>query len=670
MPHEASTPAAAAPAGQRHPITLDTFQELRTPMDAQISPDGAQVAFVLDEYVEGEQRSRGRVWLVGADGQSGNADPCPITSGPYGESNPRWSPDGTRIAFLSARDETGKDKPQIFVMLASGTGEPRRVCTVPNGASSLTWSPDGTRLAFLSLDGPEPSSEPKVNEAQRHQRVWTVRPEHDTLQPVTPAGLTVWTYAWSPESARMAVYYSDGSAETDWYRGQVGVVSAAGGAIHPLTHLTRQADALTWTRDGAQVVYVSGEWSDRGLIGGDVFVVGADGGEARNLTPGIECSPSWLTDLPEGGGFLFAAWNGLTCSSGILNASPPSASEQATFRAEPADGSITLLAPDFYLGERFQPRLSPTPDLRRFAATHSDQSVVGDVYLGELAADRASITWRRLTHFNALLEETLELAPSRRISYEGADGWRIEAIFTPPLHPTEGELPPLIAYVHGGPTSAYRDTWGDLVTQRYASAGYAVLRPNPRGSIGRGVAFADAVLGDMGGKDFQDILAGVDYVIAQGWADADRVGIQGWSYGGFMAAWAVSPTDRFKAALMGAGVCDFPSFHAQSNIPDWDMRIIGAAPTENPDAYHAHSALHFASRITTPTLICHGENDPSVPVNQAYAFHRALRERGVDVELAVYPREGHGLRERDHNRDLAERSLRWFDRYLKHRTIA
>jgi dipeptidyl aminopeptidase/acylaminoacyl peptidase len=544
-------------------------------------------------------------------------------------------------------------------MPAGGTGgasEPRRVCEVPNGASSLAWSPDGARLAFLSLDGPEPSSEPKVNEAVRHQRVWTVRPEHDTPQPVTPAGLTVWTYSWSPDGTRMAVYYTDSPAETDWYRGQVGVVSAAGGAIYPLTHLTRQADALNWTRDGTQVVYISGEWSDRGLIGGDVFVVDADGGgEPRNLTPGIECSPSWLTALPEGGGFLFAASNGLTCSAGILNT---------------ANGSATLLAPDFYLGERFQPRLSSSSDLRRFAATHSNQSVVGDVYLGEIAGDRASITWRRLTHFNALLEATLELAPSRRISYEGADGWRIEALFTPPLHPTEGELPPLITYVHGGPTSAYRDSWGDLVTQRYAAAGYAVLRPNPRGSIGRGVAFADAVLGDMGGRDFQDILAGVDYVIAQGWADPDRVGIQGWSYGGFMAAWAVSQTDRFKAALMGAGVCDFASFHAQSNIPDWDMRIIGAAPTENPGAYHAHSALHFASRITTPTLICHGENDPSVPVNQAYAFHRALRERGVDVELAIYPREGHGFRERDHNRDLAERSLRWFGRYLKNRPVA
>ncbi|MGH2517123.1 MAG: alpha/beta hydrolase family protein, partial [Ktedonobacterales bacterium] len=335
-----------------------------------------------------------------------------------------------------------------------------------------------------------------------------------------------------------------------------------------------------------------------------------------------------------------------------------------------AHGAATLLSPDFILGERHQPRLSPTADLRRFAVVHSDQHTPGEIYLGELTENRDGITWTRLTNVNAFLEDTVAAAPTQRISYTGPDGWRIEALFTPPLHTIDGEPPPLIALIHGGPTAAHRDGWGDLTTQRFAAAGYAVLRPNPRGSMGRGVAFADAVLGDMGGKDFQDILAGIDFVVARGWADPDRVGIQGWSYGGFMSAWAVSQTNRFKAALMGAGVCDFPSFHAQSNIPDWDMRIVGAAPTENPGAYHARSALTFASRVTTPTLICHGENDPCVPVNQAYAFYRALREHGVPTELAVYPREGHGLRERDHTRDLAERSLRWFDRYLKNRPVA
>ncbi len=254
-------------------------------------------------------------------------------------------------------------------------------------------------------------------------------------------------------------------------------------------------------------------------------------------------------------------------------------------------------------------------------------------------------------------------AASRPIVYESVDGWRIEALYTPPVEEVDS-APPLVVFVHGGPTSAYREGFADSWTQVLAASGFAVLRPNIRGSIGRGVAFADAVLGDMGGKDFEDVLRGVDYLVEQGLADGERLGIMGWSYGGFMTAWAVTQTNRFKAALMGAGVCDFHSFHAQSNIPDWDRRILEADPLEQPEVYRAHSALTFARSVTTPTLIAHGESDESVPVNQAYAFYRALRERGIATELAIYPREGHGLRERDHYRDFQERMLRWFARHL------
>jgi dipeptidyl aminopeptidase/acylaminoacyl peptidase len=178
------------------------------------------------------------------------------------------------------------------------------------------------------------------------------------------------------------------------------------------------------------------------------------------------------------------------------------------------------------------------------------------------------------------------------------------------------------------------------------------------------VAFADAILGDMGGKDLDDVLLGVDHLVASGRVDGTRLGIMGWSYGGFATEWAVTQTTRFKAAVAGAGICDFHSFHAQSNIPDWDRRFLGANLAEQPETYRARSAITFISRVTTPTLIVHGERDDCVPVNQAYAFHRALYERGVPTELAIYPREGHGFTERDHLRDLCERMLRWFERYL------
>lgn len=662
-----ATPSSATNAtlGQRHPWQPDTFKDLRQPLDVRLSPDGARVAIVLEQYVPEQPKPRGRIWVVETEG----GEAKPVTDGPHGDSFPRWSPDCKWLAFVSRRDEAanpnsgkngkssmpGAGKPQLYVMPAAG-GEPRRICAVPNGVSEIEWSPDGSRLAFLSLEGEEPSSEPKVNETSRHKRLWTVRADYDTPEPVTPPDLTVWTYAWAPDGKSFAVFTSSDPTESGWYLGTLGIVPVNGGLIHPVANLGRQAQAPVFSRDGTRLAYLVAEWSDRPLVGGDVYISNlADGlpiGEPRNLTSGIECSPSWLREFPEGGRWLYAAWDHLSNSLGIF---------------DERTGSLTPISRDFYVGGWAWPQLSATPDLRRFATIHMDHQTPPEVFLGELRGegDAASIEWKRLTRLNPLLEETLERVPSERIAYKSVDGWTIEALYTPPLRPpANGEKPPLVLNVHGGPTSAFRESWGEGWPQLFAAAGYAVLRPNPRGSIGRGVAFADAVLGDPGGMDFQDLMRGVDYLVERGLVDSDRLAIMGWSYGGFMTAWAVTQTTRFRVAIMGAGVSDFHSFHAQASIQDWDERIIGVPHWEDPDAYRRRSAITYVSRVTTPTLIVHGETDEFVPVNQAYAFHRALRERGVPTELAVYPREGHGFRERDHVQDLNERMLRWLKTYL------
>ncbi|MFI5273546.1 MAG: prolyl oligopeptidase family serine peptidase [Ktedonobacterales bacterium] len=642
---------ASSSGDARTPVTLDAIFELRIPSDAQIAPDGQRVAFVLSEWVAQVQRTRGRIWLAGAAG--GDAQPL-AGSGPDGENAPRWSPDGTRLAFISKRDDGEKarfnDKAQLYVMPADG-GQAMRACSMPDGASEPEWSPDGSRIAFLSLEGDEPADGPKVNEPLRHRRLWTVHPGSDAPQPVTPANCTIWRYAWAPDGASLAVYFSEGPGETDWYRGQIGIVPAAGGAVRRITQLTRQADALAWSRDGQTLYFIAGEWSDRGLVGGDICAVAAVGGEPRNLTPEITFSPSWVFELPDRR-LLFAAWDGLSGRVGVL---------------DPANGALTTVTPDFIAGDFGWPRLSATPDGARVAAIHTDGQHPWNVWLGEWEG-AGRLAWRPLTHLNAIAEETLRIAPTERMRFAAADGQEIEALYTPPLEPLRGTPPPLFVNVHGGPTSAFRDVWLDRMAenlgQLMAAAGFAVLRINPRGSIGRGVAFADAVLGDMGGGDFDDIQRGIDTLVDRGLADPDRLAIFGWSYGGFMTAWAVTQTTRFKVAVMGAGVCDFHSFHAQSNIPDWDVRIIGASPHERPEAYRERSAISNTGRVTTPTLILHGEQDPCVPVNQAQAFYRALRERGVPTELAIYPREGHGIRERDHLRDLYGRIQRWVEHYV------
>jgi dipeptidyl aminopeptidase/acylaminoacyl peptidase len=642
------------PASKRALFTPGTMLSLRTPLDAQISSDGRSVAFLLSEYVSERAKPRTRLWL--APVEVGEARPMALAEGAArgADTCPRWSPDSRTIAFLSSREQSPRETMQIYItsLQEDGPETTRKVCNLPSGAESLAWSPDGKRIAFVALEGAEPEIDPIILGSQpagRHRRLWTVRPESDTPEPVTPADVTIWEYAWSPQGDRLAVFYSDGPDETDYYRGQLGVVSANGGAVRALTKLTRQAAALTWSPDGGRIGYVSGEWSDRGIVGGDVYVISSEGGKPNNLTPDIRISPSWLRWLPDGATLLYTAWDGVAHQIGLL---------------DQTSGKMTPLQRNFVIGDFSWPRMSVSGAATRVATTHS---VAGehhlDVFVGDLEGKR--INWRRLTRLNPIAEETIAIAPTERFTYSGADGWEIEALYSAPTTPPERGKLPLVLLVHGGPSSAWVNSWtGGYLVQMLCGAGYAVLRPNPRGSIGRGVAYADAVLGDMGGKDFEDLLAGVDEVTRRGLADGERAAILGWSYGGFMVAWAVSQTSRFKAAMMGAGVSDYHSFHAQTNIRDWDMRFLMANPLEDPDSYRARSAITYAKNVTTPTLILHGEKDVCVPVNQAYAFYAALRERNTPVELVVYPREGHGVLEREHVQDMEERILRWLKTYL------
>jgi dipeptidyl aminopeptidase/acylaminoacyl peptidase len=262
---------------------------------------------------------------------------------------------------------------------------------------------------------------------------------------------------------------------------------------------------------------------------------------------------------------------------------------------------------------------------------------------------------------------SLALGETRVLRWQGSDGMAMQGLLILPVGYQEGQRVPLITWVHGGPAWLYTHSFygaGRYPQQMFAGAGYAVLLANPRGSAGWGVEFTEANIGDFGGCDYEDIIAGVDHVIALGIADPARLGIGGWSYGGFMTAWAVTQTNRFKAAMMGAGICNWRSFHGVAEIGTWDQISYRASPYEQGGRYDSFSAIHYVDRVTTPTLIVQGADDIIVPVGQSYEFFRALKDHGVPTELVVYPREPHGFRERGHNIDRLRRFLAWFQRYL------
>jgi dipeptidyl aminopeptidase/acylaminoacyl peptidase len=635
MPSSSNTPRVSA--------TLDLLMEMRIPTDLDITSDGKRVAFAVAESVPGEQKRRSRIWV--ADTTQGEARP--FLSGKRDEICPRWSPDGKFLAFITA-PEGEKEKPQLHLVAAEG-GTPRLVCKMPNGVSELAWSPDGSRISFLSLEGEEPKGEPKILSPARHQRLWTVRPDQALPEAITSPNQTIREYTWSHDSTQLAVYYSAGPEHNDWYHSHIGTVSATGGVVREVVHLDLPASGLAWSPDGRQIAYISGSWSDPGRGSGDIFAVTLENGQVRNLTPNIRCSPSWCCWLPDSRKLLFVAVKGVTHEISLLDT---------------VSGETSVLETDVVM-QRDQPWLAITADRQRFATISATAQQPFDIWSGEFtSADNrpAGIAWKRISRLSSLVEETLETAPTERLSYESSDGQRVDALFTPPLHLEAGKLPPLYVEVHGGPSGAYCDTWY-FDTHVFTAQGFAVFRPNYRGSWGQGAAFADAVLGDMGGQDLQDILRGVDYLVQQGRVDGNRVCIGGWSNGGYLSAWAVTQTDRFRAAMVGAGISDWLNMHAQTDIPDADILLLKADPLEDNNAYLRCSPLTFAGRVTTPTLILHGEDDPAVPVAQAYAFHRALRERNVPVECAIYPREGHGVGERDHVYDTFERQVRWFKQY-------
>lgn len=617
--------------------------------EPRISPDGERIAYVITPIARSGKHPTSEIWIVGFDGTGERR----FTTGSGQDTSPRWSPDGTFVAFVSDRHEP--EKGQLYVMSTTG-GEAVQFSHRKSAVSNPCWSPDGRLVGFLSEDEPSEVEEKDKKEKRDHVvegerlkrvRLYVMPADGGEPQRISPEGESnVWDYAWSPDGNRVAAVTTPSPRLSD--RRETNTVLLLDPSIAENSVLFTFPSLVShprWSPDSTRVAFTA--TAGRVVLDDQLYVADTATGEYRLVTGGYA---GRIDDI---------AW---TAGASVLAV----ALEDLHGAINEIDVDTGVTGPQFTPPESrrgdFGESLSVDGAGRRLVAVRSSSFEPPEIVAGHVGQPL-----RAVSHSNKSLAEA-RFQKAQTLSWRSMDDLEISGLLVTPPH---GSPPfPTVLNIHGGPASAFSDrfaaNWHDW-SQLLAANGFAVLMPNPRGSSGRGSAFTDANFRDLGGKEFQDDLAGLDLLIERGVADTNRLGIAGWSHGGYIAAWAVTQTDRFKAAAMGAGVANMVSDQGTNDIPGFNLDYFYddyASLYADPSLLWDRSPLKYVSRVTTPTLVLHGENDDRVAASQGHEFYRALKSLGVPTTLVTYPREPHGIREREHQIDVQRRVLDWFIRHI------
>ncbi len=639
-------------AERLHDPIDERLLDVRTPAELAFSPDGSRVAFALHATVaDVGSHPPSDLYVV----EAGSDAPVPLTSGAWSDRTPAWSPDGSRLAFLSDRITPGHQLPYT---LALDGGEPELAATLRGSAESVSWSSSGDRLFVLAADpgcygldwsaravrGAEPLDPAIVRPGEACRRLFLIDLASGAVEEVGPPGTSVWEADWNGDDVVVALVSADPST-AGWYRSVVARLDLSARTAKTLYEPTWSLEGLALSPDGRHAAVVEGYSSDPGLLSGSVMIVDLEDG--TTLDPWPDLQTVGLVEWCDDQSLWFARCDGTGTACGRVRLDGR--------REERWRG-------DAFVGDEVtKPKCSVSDGGAVVWTTHQAHGQAP-----ELARfDRATSEWSRFTSFNDDVIADTVFPDVRTIRWTAPDGLEIEGLLMTPRG-AEGPLP-LLALVHGGPTWNWGAFFSDSEPNAVllASAGYACLLPNPRGSIGRDHAFAQAVIGDSGGMDFQDVMSGIDACIAEGIADPERLGISGLSYGGYMAGWAVTQTDRFKAAVAMSVVSNYVSFHLTSEVWVYDEMILRGEWNDPTSQYVERSPVTHAHRCRTPTLVLQGAEDRCTPLGQGWELANAIAATGTEVELVVYPREGHVLMERAHALDAIRRTQAWFDRHLR-----
>ena len=636
-------------AGQ--PPTAAGLLAVRTPMEIGFDPRGSRFAFALHAVVsEHGVTQPSDLWIV-----EGDAGPVRLTDGPSADTHPVWSPDGSRLACISDRAVAGHHLPYTLVP----GGEPALAASFRGSAEQLVWSADGRRLLVVAADPGSYSREVSgtfvtggASELERGirrssgawRRLLMLDLTTGVVTEVGPPGWSVWEVDWDGAGATAVALVADDPAGNGWYRARLARLDLQARTADILYEPRWQLEGLALSPDGRHASVIEGYSSDPALLNGSVLIVNLPDGSVSDPWPGLETVG-------------VATW----CDEESLAYGRMHGTGTAWGRIRLDGGREEAWAGEEYIGgDVCKPQVAVTDGGAVVMTTHEAHGVPP-----ELARfDPGSGTWVRLTSFNHGIVDGAEFPDARTIRWASADGLEIEGrLLTPPG--ATGPLPMLVL-VHGGPTWCWNAVFSDSEPNAVllAAAGYAVLLPNPRGSTGRGHAFAQAVIGDSGGRDFEDIMTGVNSCVADGVADPGRLGISGLSYGGFMTGWAVTQTDRFKAAVAFSVVANNQSFFLTSEVAGYAEMILDGAWSDPAGQFPGRSPIFHAHRCSTPTLVIQGQMDRCTPVGQGEELFGAIARTGTECELVVYPREGHVPVEREHLLDALQRTQAWFDRHL------
>ena len=615
-----------------------------------LSPDGKTVAWVEQlKDKSGADSGNSAIFARALDEKTPARKISAAAAAPRAESDVAWAPDSRRMAFLSDAAKPG----QLQLYLQSTPGQPaKRITRVRGFLSTPKFSPDGKTIAILFTEnatraaGPLVAETPETGEIKDaffEQRLALIDIATGKLRQISPADTYVYEFDWSPDNTHLVVSSALGNGDSNWYIAELSIIDATTGLMKPLYKPALQIAMPAWSPDGKSIAFIEGLMSDEPSIGGDIFLIPAAGGKPQNLTPDRKSSGSWLT------------WT----AAGKIIAGEYLSGESSVIWLDPASGKTESLysGADHVTAGTWGPSVSISADGRISAAIHSSFSAPPEIWAGSNEA------WKQITQRNKGVSAAWGEAKSIRWKSESYEvqGWLIyPANFDP------GKKYPLIVEVHGGPGAAVLSSWpnGGDFGMALAASGYFLLQPNPRGSFGSGEAFTRANVKDFGYGDLRDILAGVDEAIKLAPIDNNRVGITGWSYGGYMSMFAVTQTHRFKAAMAGAGIANYQSYYGQNKIDQWMIPFFGKSVYDDPEVYAKSSPMTFIKKVRTPTLVIVGDSDGECPTPQSYEFWHALKTLGVETQLVVYEHEGHHFVNPEHLRDRIRRTVAWFDAHL------